>query len=162
MSSISKPTLKLISLTFIALLLWLFSCFPNLVLTYYSSSLYLVISSILKNISAIVPFAIGDILYLLLIVWALCKVILFFKKSSSANRQILKITVVKLLHIGLVLYLGFKILWGLNYSRPSIANQLNIKKEKYTVSELVLLGNYFVTQLNQLKPKKRFKINLYY
>jgi hypothetical protein len=153
MPKVTKTVLKLILWSGLTTALWLFSCFPNLVLNYYSNGFYPILSAILRNTSTIVPFALGDFLYLILVGLALYLTISFLKKYKLFEKQTLKITTLKLLNLGLVLYLSFKILWGLNYSRPSIANQLHIKKEKYSVKELVLLGNYFVNKLNELKPK---------
>jgi len=53
-----------------------------------------------------------------------------------------------------MLYIIFKIVWGLNYSRPSISEELGIGSEKYNVKELVVLGNYFIKKTNGLKLKQ--------
>jgi len=49
-------------------------------------------------------------------------------------------------------------LWGLNYSRPSIAEQLGISNDKYNTEQLVSLGKFFIGRLNKLQSveKPRF------
>lgn len=158
MQSIAKPVLKVILLFTIASLIFVSSYFPNLVLTYYSNGIYPIISSFLRAISAIFPFAIGDIIYLLLIISALWQLFLGFKNRKLPTLKASALLALRLVNLGLVLYICFKLLWGLNYSRPSITHQLNIKKEKYTIKQLVLLGNYFVAKLNTLQPKTTFKL----
>lgn len=149
----AKPISKLFFLFGLTALLLSFSYFPNLVLSFYSNGLYIYISALLRTVSSVFPFALGDFIYLLLIIFGIRQFILFIKNRKSLTKNDKTAILIKLINACLVLYISFKILWGLNYSRPSIANQLNIKKEKYTVEQLVLLGNYFVTKLNSLQPK---------
>jgi hypothetical protein len=146
---------KSIVLIGISVLLFVFGLFPDLVLSIYSNHIYPVISSALRWISSIFPFSFGDILYAILIILATVKLLLFIKKAKQkrlkkADRWVVPI---QLVNVILILYISFKLLWGLNYSRPSISTQLNISDEKYTVKELVLLGNFFINRLNKLQPK---------
>ncbi|MFI5452498.1 DUF3810 domain-containing protein [Pedobacter sp. UC225_61] len=147
----------------IALFIFLFGLFPQVVLTVYSKGLYPIISSTLRWISSIFPFALGDILYGILIIIALIQLFLFVKRRKSLTKAHRLIIPLKLFNLILILYIAFKLLWGLNYSRPSITQQLAISDQKYTVKELVLLGDYFIDKLNtlqsQLSPKLSYDIN---
>lgn len=123
----------------------------------YSEGFYPLSSVAQRFISGIFPFALGDFLYLLLVLYMLRSIYLFFKKLSqkklvAADRLNVPL---QLLNFFLILYLVFKILWGLNYSRPSISKQLGIANEKYTTAELVLLGEYFIDQLNAFQHLKK-------
>lgn len=116
----------------------------------YANGLYQVTAVIQRFISSFFPFALGDFLYLLLVLFVLRSIYLFFKKLSrgklkSGTRSGILLQV---LNFFLILYLVFKILWGLNYSRPSVSKQLGIPNQKYNTAELVLLGEYFIDQLN--------------
>jgi hypothetical protein len=139
----------------ITALLLVFGFFPDLVLYIYSNGIYVIISSVLRWISSFLPFAIGDILYGFLIIYALVKIFLFLKqvKQKRLTKEQRFRVPLHLFNTILILYISFKLLWGLNYSRPSISKQLNISDEKYTVKELVLLGNFFINRLNELQPK---------
>jgi len=136
-----------------AALIFLVGLSPNLVLTYYSTGVYPIVSASLRWISSLFPFALGDILYALLIFIALKSIFFFLKKRKSLTKKDRFIIPLKALNIILILYISFKLLWGLNYSRPSISSQLAITDEKYTVKELVLLNNFFIDRLNELQPK---------
>jgi hypothetical protein len=139
----------------VAVLIFIFGLFPNLVLNIYSNGIYPIISTILRWVSSLLPFALGDILYGLLIIFALFKLFKFLKKikEKRLKKEDRWVVPLHLFHIILIFYISFKLLWGLNYSRPSLSKQLNINDEKYTVKELVSLGNFFIHRLNSLQDK---------
>jgi len=143
-----------LALTSLALLIFIFRLFPTLVQKYYSTGIYPYISSSLRFISAIFPFAIGDIIYALLIVFVIYRIIRFIKKRKALKREHRIIVPVQILNFFLILYIVFKLVWGLNYSRPSVNEALGIGNQKYNVKELVSLGEYFVRKTNALKAKQ--------
>ena len=155
----SRPFLSTSILLGISFLIFLFGLNQDWVLTYYSNGLYPLISIILRWISSLFPFAFGDILYTLLISFALWQIFLFFKKRKSWVKADRFNIPLKLLNVLLILYISFKLLWGLNYSRPSITQQLKISGQKYSVKELVLLGNFFINRVNVLQPKVNPNLN---
>ncbi len=144
----------------LAILVYVFGFFPTLVQQYYSTGFYPYISSALRSISALFPFAIGDIIYVLLIGFVLYKIVRFYKRRKSLKKQDRIIVPLQILNFFFILYIIFKIVWGLNYSRPSISEELGIGNEKYNVKELVVLGNYFVDKTNALKLKQN-KVPVY-
>ncbi|QNR85574.1 DUF3810 domain-containing protein [Pedobacter riviphilus] len=145
---------KFIAILLIAILIYLFGFFPTLVQKYYSTGFYPHISSTLRFISALFPFAIGDIIYVLLIGFVLYKIVRFYSRRKSLKKQDRIIIPLQILNFFLILYIIFKIVWGLNYSRPSISEELGIGNEKYSVKELVVLGDYFIKKTNALKVKQ--------
>ncbi|KQN33397.1 zinc-binding protein [Pedobacter sp. Leaf41] len=149
--SIYKTLLVSISL---ATLIFLFGLFPSLIQKYYSTGIYPYISSSLRFVSSIFPFAIGDIVYALIIGFIVYRIIRFFKKRKSLKRKHRIIVPLQVLNFCLIFYIIFKLVWGLNYSRPSVSEVLGIGSEKYSVQELCLLGEYFVKKTNDLKLKQ--------
>ncbi|MBE5320435.1 DUF3810 domain-containing protein [Pedobacter sp. MR2016-19] len=145
---------KFIAVLIIALLIYLFGFIPTLVQKYYSTGFYPSISSALRFVSSLFPFAIGDMIYVLLIGFVLYKIVRFYKRRKSLKKQDRIIVPLQILNFFLILYIIFKIVWGLNYSRPSISEELGIGNEKYNVKELVVLGNYFVDKTNALKLRQ--------
>nr|WP_221451898.1 DUF3810 domain-containing protein [Pedobacter sp. AK013] len=138
----------------LAILIYLFGLFPNPVQKYYSTGFYPYISSALRFISALFPFAIGDIIYILLIGFVFYKIVRCYNRRKSLKKQDRIVIPLQILNFFLILYIIFKMVWGLNYSRPSISEELGIGNEKYNVKELVVLGNYFVDKTNTLKLKQ--------
>ncbi|KRT16043.1 zinc-binding protein [Pedobacter ginsenosidimutans] len=145
---------KFIVVLVIALLIYFFGFFPSLVQKYYSTGFYPHISSALRFLSSTFPFAIGDIIYALLIGFVLYKIVRFYKQRKSLKRQDRILVPLQVLNFFLMLYIIFKIVWGLNYSQPSISEELGIGNEKYNVKELVVLGDYFIQKTNNLKLKQ--------
>lgn len=147
-----KAPILLFSFT---LFIFLFGLFPKLVLAIYSKGIYPIISTCLRWVSSLFPFALGDILYFIIIVYILKLIIQFFWRVRNKGWQKndkLKIPI-SILNSLLIFYISFKLLWGLNYSRPSISTQLKISDEKYTVKELVVLGDFFIDKINKLQPR---------
>ena len=125
-----SPFLKSAILLGITVLIYLFGLFPVAIQKYYSAGFYPYISSALRFISSIFPFAIGDILYAVLIGFVLYKILMFYKSRKTSKKQD-RITVpLQVLNFFLILYIIFKIVWGLNYSRPSVSEALGIGYEK--------------------------------
>lgn len=123
----------------------------------YARGTYQVISVVQRYMSSFLPFALGDFLYLLLILYVIRCLYLFYKKliQKRVKRSDLLNITLQVLSFFLILYLAFKILWGLNYSRLPIVKQLAISDEKYTTPQLVSLGEYFIERLNSLQNVKK-------
>jgi len=140
----------------IAVLIYLFGLNSGLVERLYSDSFYGFVSGVQRSISGIFPFALGDILYILLIVYALYKLVVYFRrlKRSGFSKPALLAAPIGLLNFTLLVYIIFRLLWGLNYARPSIAAQLKIGDEKYTPAELGTLAQYLIKQINAVQLER--------
>ncbi|WP_316821444.1 DUF3810 domain-containing protein [Pedobacter gandavensis] len=158
-----KPRFKQFVLLFsLSGIVFLAGLNSNFIEKYYSNGLYLVSSLIQRWISSLFPFPVGDFIYLFLILFILRSLYIFFKKLVQKKlKKTDRINIpLQLLNFGLILYLVFKILWGLNYSRPTITKELGISNEKYSTADLVLLGEYFISRLNNLQSIKKERYNL--
>ncbi|CAH0154284.1 hypothetical protein SRABI27_00611 [Pedobacter sp. Bi27] len=135
-----------------AFLVFLLGLSESLTEKIYSNNLYPIISKLLRFLSALFPFAIGDVLYILLVA---CLLWYFFKifKKYRAKEINLKQVGIKCINLILALYLVFKLSWALNYSRPAIAKKLGIADEKYNTAQLVTLGKYYLIKITYLKLK---------
>jgi hypothetical protein len=128
----------------------------------YSNGIYQLSSNAQRFLTGAIPFAIGDFLYLLLILYVIRSLFLFYRKIVHTQlKQSDRIKIpLQCINFILILYLLFKILWGLNYSRPTVASELGIKNEKYTTPELVLLGKFYIRKLNQLQNVSRTRYSI--
>ncbi|QNK63020.1 DUF3810 domain-containing protein [Pedobacter sp. PAMC26386] len=146
-------------LSCIALLIFLFGLSSKLVESIYSGGIYQLTSVAQRFISSPFPFAVGDFLYLCLIiycVWSVFKAVRKIK-NRKPGQQLHFFFPLQLINFTLILYIVFKILWGLNYSRPSISGQLGISNQKYTTKELVLLGDFLIKRINTIKQQIKLK-----
>ncbi|MHA4894772.1 DUF3810 domain-containing protein [Pedobacter sp. PWIIR3] len=157
-----KPLKRLFLLFAIALAILLIGLNEHLVESIYSDRFYLFTSIVQRFVSSILPFAIGDFLYLGLIIYILKKAYIFFKRlfRNSLRKTDWVIMPLRIINFCLLLYLIFKLSWGLNYSRPSIAQQLGISNEKYNTPQLVKLGELFVKKLNYLQGVKKTRFSI--
>jgi Protein of unknown function (DUF3810) len=139
----------------ISLIIYIIGLFQEFVLNFYSNGLYIAISTTLRWLSSLFQYALGDILYASIVIYILRLILQYFwrVKKQGWQKKDRIIIPFSILNTFLIFYISFKLLWGLNYSRPSISKQLNINDEKYSVKELVILGNYFIDTLNKLQPK---------
>ncbi|MES2827826.1 MAG: DUF3810 domain-containing protein [Bacteroidota bacterium] len=157
-----KPFKRFVILASIALIICLIGLNEALVEYIYSDGLYLFTSIIQRFISSFLPFAIGDFFYLALILFVLKKVFLLGKKVYRRSFKKTDVVTIPLraINFSLLLYLVFKLTWGLNYSRPSVAKQLGISNDKYNTKELVLLGQFFIGKLNALQNVKKTRFHI--
>ncbi|WP_443943856.1 DUF3810 domain-containing protein [Pedobacter sp. AW1-32] len=133
--------------------IFIFGSFPIIVERYYAPGIYPYLSSTLRYSSSLFPFAIGDFIYLALIVYVLYKIVAFARKfkQKKLNKSHRFQIPLQVLNFFLILFIIFKIVWGLNYSRPMINEQLKIGDDKYNTKQLVSLANLFITKTNVLK-----------
>ncbi|MES2455290.1 MAG: DUF3810 domain-containing protein [Bacteroidota bacterium] len=126
----------------------------------YSGGLYQLTSVIQRLVSSLFPFAIGDFLYLILILYVLYSLWRVYKRRKILRKTDAVRLPLQAVNFCLVLYVLFKLLWGLNYSRPQVATQLGISNEKYTTQQLVALGRFYIRKLNSLQniPKKNYEL----
>ncbi len=119
----------------------------------YSTGFFLYLSKALRLVFGWVPFSIGDIIYLFVIIsvlWQIGKFIvrLFHKKDNWAKKFS------PLLAAGIILlivYVYFYMFWGLNYYRKGIEHQLGLKNIKFEKQQLIELNEALLLKLNSSK-----------
>ena len=148
----SKPYITILYLA-IAAIIFIFGQFPVWVENYYSNLIYPFIATLQRSISGLFPFAIGDVLYVLLVILVLRALVIFIikKKKTKAVYQRFGLT---LLNFCLIIYISFKILWGLNYNRPAINQQLQISDQHYQKEELLKLNTFMLNKLKTLSTPR--------
>ena len=145
----------------VAVIIFIFGLFPQAVEDYYSTFLYPIVSKIQRLISSIFPFAIGDLLYALLIIYVLKNIILFIRRKQKAKKDYLSFGL-KSVNFLLIIYISFKLLWGLNYSRPRINEQLQISDKPYSKEQLLKLNTFLLHKLNSLEEQTSISRNYKY
>ena len=139
-----------IALVLLVILIKFSSSYSGFIERCYSNGAYPVISKLQRFLFGWLPFSIGDILYgffilvLLIKVWQLLKVLLRRRYDRKYFAKGLK----QIMFFCLLVYVFFYLLWGLNYSRKGIAEQLGLKMTKYTPEELDTLTNVLENRLN--------------
>ena len=119
----------------------------------YSTGIYPVFSRILRFVFGWLPFSIGDVLYGLAILWLICKLVKSIKAIFKKRVTLLGFAAGagKGLRILLITYIIFNLFWGINYNRLGIANQLQLKMEKYKPEDLKMINGLLLEKVNICK-----------
>jgi hypothetical protein len=145
-----KALISLGLLLFPAILIFIFSFFSLQVEEYYSNQWYPAIGNTLRMFTRMLPFSIGDIIYVLvgfslfvrLIRWFIWGFRLGFTLNYIGSGLLLVVRKM------LWLYIVFKLIWGLNYDRMGIAYQLNLDTEPYQKEAVVQITRDLMDSLN--------------
>lgn len=125
--------------TGLAVLIKVFSLFPDAVERYYSNGIYPVIGKLQRALFGWIPFSIGDLFYAALILLLLRRIIVMVKKIKrrEAGKAYWLAGLKRFAWVAILIYVFFNGLWALNYNRNGIASQLQLKVSTYTQEELV-------------------------
>ena len=135
------PLALLIQIAFIQLI----SFFPVLIEGYYSNGFYVYISNFLRVIVGFFSFSLGDLGYILAIVFLIIGCIKIIKKAKISWKNRL----LKILSYLSVFYFFFHILWGLNYYRLPLFEKLKIDKE-YSNQDLLKFTKQLIEKTNSI------------
>ncbi|MCO6173875.1 DUF3810 domain-containing protein [Flavobacterium sp. NRK F10] len=120
--------------------------FPHFIENGYSKGLYPKIAWFSRKLLGSIPFSVGDIIYILLIVgllrWIWCNRKGFFKNWKNNGLTLLSWIS--------IFYFCFHLFWGMNYYRIPIAQKLALEKE-YSGEDLAAFTEKMVAQTNALQ-----------
>lgn len=152
-----KNTIAWICLVTLALGIKLFSFFPRAVEHYYTMGIYPLIARLQRILFGWLPFSIGDILYGAAIIWLIAGLILLIRRliKRQADRRWLLQRLRRTVFGCLLIYVLFNGLWGLNYDRLGIADQLQLNVQPYSREELTDLLRNITGRLNALDSLSR-------
>lgn len=134
-----------------ALSLHFFAASPLRVERWYSTGIYPPIATLLRTITGWVPFSIGDIIYMFLVLYVTWKITAFFRAKRKGKGVSPKRTLLQTITIILIIYLVFNILWGINYNRAGISHQMGLQQGNYTREELLTVNRLLLQQVNEYR-----------
>jgi Protein of unknown function (DUF3810) len=147
---LKRPLVVTLVLVIIALSVHIYSANPARVEAQYSTGIYPHIARFLRYTFGWLPVSVGDLLYGAVIGWIIWKLVrgitALFKKQVTRSK--FGRVCLKAINLFLVVYISFNILWGINYNRQGIADQLNLKMEKYSVDDLKNINALLVERVN--------------
>ena len=132
---------------------WLFG-YPELIQRFYTERLFVWITKPLRWVSGLFPFAIGELVYIILIMLLIINAIKYFISNKYSIKEgifwgILALDFVILLSR---LYVVFMLLWGLNYYKPDPFGAFHLKVNKgYTIKEVDSLSLEYIQEMNQTR-----------
>ena len=126
--------------------------FPEFIETYYSTGIFPAISEALRFTFGWIPFSVGDIFYLILIILI---VRWLFKNLIKVRRDPMSFFLDVFSTLSIV-YLFFNLIWGLNYYRIPLHESLSIKKN-YTTEQLIKITQQLIKKSNKIHLELGFQ-----
>lgn len=123
--------------------------YPEFIENYYSNGIYKHIAIFLRKIFGWLPFSVGDIIYLVAIVWLVKSVFQFFKQKEKKFWKLFFSIFSKLA----IVYFVFHLFWGFNYYRLPLQKTLALKKPKYNINDLNLLTEKLLIKTQEIHFK---------
>lgn len=150
---LKRRLLFTLGLILVAALLHIFSMDATRVENQYSTGIYPSFGRFLRYLFGWLPFSLGDIIYGLVIIWVLYKVVGALKVliKKQATWQGFVYSMLKIFNILFIIYILFNAFWGINYNRAGVANQLQLKIDKYSLQDLKMINNLLVKKTNGSK-----------
>jgi hypothetical protein len=141
----------------LAVIIKIFSFFPDAVEKYYSTGIYPLISRLLRLLFGWIPFSVGDFMYAACFIYLIISLIRFLSRAfrRTMHRQYLLLCLKRCISIVLWIYLAFNILWGLNYDRLPIAKQMKLETSLYSKEDLQSLVGLLVNRMNGIDSLSR-------
>ena len=126
------------------------SWYPEWVERNYTYELYPLISKIQRFLFGWIPFSLGDLFYLFLVLIIIIKTGVFLKLlfRKKLNRHYFISGLQQIIFFFLFVYVFFNLLWGLNYNRKGISLQLQLEAKSYSIQDLDTLAGAMQKRLN--------------
>lgn len=147
----SASTGSLTAFLLLCVLIHLFSRSASWVEKLYATGVYPHIGRALRCVFGRMPFSAGDIFYTVFGAWILFRLVRFFVWlfKKKITKQYLRKSMYTLVCTMAVVYILFNILWGLNYNRQGIAQQLQLNvSKKYSTQTLDSLTKALIAKVN--------------
>jgi hypothetical protein len=146
-----KQLITLLSLLLLIIILVCFRQSPALVEQYYYGGFYQAVCHLLRPVVNLLPFSLGDVVYILIILLLLSGLIrlvrfLFIKQPKQAGKLALRFIIC--LEIA---WLWFYCFWGLNYYRPPAAQLLGYNDTTYTIKDVAKVTQLIIDSANTLR-----------
>ncbi len=119
--------------------------FPEFVEKYYSLGIYPFISKTSRYLFGWIPFSVGDLFYLLIIIMAIRWLYINVKRLKNDRVHFLT----DILAAISIVYLMFHVLWGFNYYRLPLHHALNLESD-YTTEQLLITTHRFIDKSNAM------------
>jgi len=133
---------------------------PELVSSFYTQGLFRYGTMGLRFLFGRLPFAIGELVYIMIIILLIINIIKQFTllKNSNQFRQKLPYILINLAWFGIRIYIVFQLIWGFNYMQPDPTKDFQIivqspKNAQIAQTEMDQLTYDLIEELNQTKEE---------
>ncbi|RYZ47958.1 MAG: DUF3810 family protein, partial [Sphingobacteriales bacterium] len=128
------------------------------VVTFYNHYIFHPVQSLRNIIFSIIPFSVGDILYLAGLAFLVILVVrwIWYLKSFGERKHELGTSMLRTVFVGGLVYFMFILGWGGNYYKPSLTSYWGLQPQNVkTDSSLAAYDAYLISKLNNYAPGYR-------
>lgn len=145
---VTRYSLIALLLLYLISALWLQSAHG---IHFYIRHIYLPLQELRNRLLNAIPFSVGDIIYLVLLVWLLYTIFKLVRYSFSwrKHKTLLLKTLAKIPLTLIFLYASFILLWGANYNRAKLISDHDT--DPLDMPTLVALNDSLVAKLNTIE-----------
>ena len=134
--------------------------YPNLIANYYNQGFFKYWTIGLRWLFGVIPFAIGELIYYILIIVLIINILKYIISIKSYNqiKRNIGIKLLKFIWLGIRLFVVFQLIWGLNYLQPDPTNAFDIqvqtpKNAQIALDQMNALTYELIQELNQTKQE---------
>jgi hypothetical protein len=129
---------------------------PERIEQFYARGAYLSIGQMLRGLTGWLPFSMGDMLYMLAVLWLIYWLVrtVMTIRSGQFNQQYIKRALISGMFISACIYIIFNVLWGMNYERAGVASQFGLAERSPSDTSLLRLTAGLRDRLNVLRQKQ--------
>jgi Protein of unknown function (DUF3810) len=139
---------------------WLLN-YPEFIERFYSNGFYQFISKLFRYTLGWIPFSFGDLVYTCVIIYGLHWLYINRKRLRQDTKQ----WFIDVFAAVSLIYLAFHVLWGMNYYRLPLHENLNLEAD-YTTEQLIVVTKKLIEKSNviyaEIKQNDTTKIDLPY
>lgn len=119
--------------------------------SFYFHRFYFFISAVFRRVTGLVPFSVGDLIYIAWVITAITFLLKLCYKMVRARWEETGLLLMKGVGALLSVYLAFLLLWGYNYRRHSLAADMGLKVKPYNTAQLYKLADTLLQEVNLQK-----------
>jgi hypothetical protein len=151
--NLRKHLITLFSLLLLIVLLICLRQNPVWIERYYFTWVYKVVSYVLHPVLGLLPFSIGDIIYMVAGFFLVAGIITLFAYLFRGKFQQLGQLALRFVIALEVAWLWFYCFWGLNYYRPPAAQLLNLNDTTYTIKDVAKVTALIIDSANACRAR---------
>ncbi|MES3016957.1 MAG: DUF3810 domain-containing protein [Bacteroidota bacterium] len=147
-SKLRSTLLAIACMLVVIILIFSLKSYPDFIEQYYSNGLYVLIRTGFQFLFNHVPFSVGDVFYIIIVVLLFIGVfqiirLLIRKQLNEAGLLLLRLVLKTEIAIA-----AFYILWALNYFRQPASERLELQNYEYDVAQLVTVTSILIDSAN--------------
>lgn len=144
--------LKIVALLlFVLMTIWGFTQQANWVERFYSGKLFPVFAIVGQTITALVPFSVGDCLYVISLIFLLLFFIVFIRCLLRKKYVELGIHIIRSIKVLLIVIICFYVFWGINYFRLPLEKRMGLDMNINQSCELLETTALCIDKANEIR-----------